>query len=243
MNPFAQYHEYDYELSEILENLNKKTPKNTYESLKNLLEYLPNVNFNSDLAVIKKTLKNFIFQGNQNIKAISNRILYEILQRNGSKSFEDIKDLWIYNNLEGMDQYTKKILEKHFKIDDTKFYGLLSFKEDPVRDLQCYLYLLKNTSKDFPLDVSKIRLDNYSDFLTIDKILKIIKKGSKLYWDIFQRIKTMKNSFFYNSKYGILLNHYNYIDQNVYEEARYLDQSNFKKILEYESLPESEDHS
>lgn len=272
MNPFSLCKKYDSNLAEILSRTNRAV---SVEPLRELLEYIPQVDVEADIQIIFKTL---ISKFESNYKPIVNKILYKILSKlrkhtlinndglfntavpagGSTLSYLDIhigtiEIPWIYHNFDSKDPYAIKLFESYFDVKKVaKELGAYLKWNDPIRDLSCFLFIMDNSNDQHYFDVRKLELCTYFEFDSLYKILSIIKKNFpveikkissmsldcdsseekyvKTAKESFEVVRNVQNTLFLNKKYRILLDIYDFIDDSVYSEARYLDCETLKRV-------------
>lgn len=248
MNPFNLHKKCDSSLSDILSRLNKPSSA-TKDVLEKLVGYLLNVDIGTDTQTILKAIKPLM---GTPLKPLVNKILYFLLKR--SKIPMSVQVPWIYHNFDSQDPYSKRIFEKYFDVKavSKEFEGFLQW-DDPLRDLACFLYLMKNSNTEHYFDVQKLQFQTYFEFDTLLEILEIIKGKdpiefskiahqndfqckedgyAKIAQEAFLRVRNVKSPLFLSRKYRILLGIYNFIDDSVYEEAAHLDCSILGKVID-----------
>lgn len=254
MNPFNMNREYDEKLSQILTKINKKAPSPHVEALNELYEYLPNVDLRSDAAIILKSLKPLF---SCNYKNRVNMILLEMLKTLDLRYFKSIMTEWTYENIDSEDIHSKIILQKYFDVGQIADELADQLKwEDSLKDLKCFLVLMERGCKEYYFDVRKLTLNTHVEFDLLYKVLYIIKskhpgkvlhdrgvsEGSyiRIAREAFETVRSVRSDIFTDRKYNILLDIYDYVGDEVYEECAHLGEANLNKILlkdiEYDRL-------
>lgn len=253
MNPFNLNKKYDSYLAQILSKITKSTAE---DSCEDLLKYLPEVDINSEIQIILKTLVGKVETAS---KLTINKILYFLLKKlckkrpNSIVHFQNIQVPWIYYNFDSEDEYSKKIFENYFNISN--YNQLESFIKyaNPIRDLEFFIFLIKNSPEEHYFNIKRIELQTYYEFELIYGLLKTIinkfplkimefdltaepenEKYMKILYEAFYRIKSVTTPIFLNYKHRILLEIYDYVDESIYEESKNLDCHLLKKLVDKE---------
>lgn len=255
MNPFNFETKYDDYLADLIAKINKSSIINVNESIKELLTYLPNSNYQSDYQIILKTLKPLFSSPGKNL---INKITYFLAKKLGSDCLESIIIEWVYENFDSVDPYAKYIVEKHINFSSItpRCLEFLTWNEY-LKDLQFVRFLLLNTSDantpkssfNINFDMSKLPLVTYLELDILFDILQELKNRNPIEFmkysnteynserdvfinQIFDSVKNIKSSILINRKHKILIAIFDFLDDSIYEDAKNLEIDIFIKILD-----------
>lgn len=243
MNPFNLDVPHDGYLAECISKINKSSVYNLNDALNNLLEYLPNSCYQIDYKIILKTiLPHLDSSGKETI----NKIIYFLVKKLGIDCIKPIQAQWLYFNIDPKDKYAKKLISDYIEIDNfsAEFKKLLKF-EDYLKDLECFIFLIKNSRDQHYFDVSKLSFTTYLELDLIYDILSLIRDMNpmninienpkndyqKLSSEIFSKICLISNDILISRKYKILFDIFDYFDDKIYEESAYLTPELLKRLI------------
>lgn len=246
MNPFNIHKKYDYGLSSILSRMSKPSLV-TKEVLKELIDYLPNVDIDSDTQIILNAIRPLL---GTPLRPLINKSLYFLLKR--SKMPLSIQVPWIYYNVDSRDPYAGRIFEKYFDVRavSKEFEDFLKW-DDFSRDLQSFLYLIQRSDAEHYFSVESLPLQTHFELDVLFEILSVIKRKdperflsavsqkrvgeggyARIARETLTKILDVRDPQLLDRKYSILLDIYDLVDDTVFEESRNLDCTVLQKIVD-----------
>lgn len=257
MNPFARHSSHDQRLTRLVQKTRKS--KDPTDGLLELLEYLPSVDIEGELATIKVIIRPLIPSPNDSVRILVNRVLYRLLGLlKQPTALQSLQAEWMHRNVMATDQWAGAIFQKYFSVEpvEGEFFGLIRW--DELGCLDAFLFLIRNSDKEYKFDPKLIRIESTYELDRIYDILEVVRERlvvrmgrlsvassgmastgssgtgaySELFDGLFTLVREIRSPLLTSRKYDILLDFYGYADASVYGESAELPARIIKKLID-----------